>query len=94
MHHLVPTIAEAQAAAQALEDLKMTVNTYLIDILTDDAVKGIMDEAVAAKLRGEAVDYGHVRRRIRARARGRDPCRIDGSTPCKAFSRITQVLRS
>jgi len=60
----VPTIAEAQAAAQALEDLKMTVNTYLIDILTDDAVKGIMDEAVAAKLRGEAVDYGHVRRRI------------------------------
>jgi hypothetical protein len=60
----VPTIAEAQAAAQALEDMKMTVNTYLIDVLTDDAVKGIMDEAVATKLRGEAVNYGRVRRRI------------------------------
>jgi hypothetical protein len=60
----VPTIAEAQAAAQALEDMNLTVNAYLIDVLTDHAVKGIMDEAVAAKLRGEAVDYDDVRRRI------------------------------
>jgi hypothetical protein len=60
----VPTIAEARAAAQALEDMKMTVNTYLIDVLTDHAVKGIMDKVVAAKLRGESVDYDHVRRRI------------------------------
>jgi hypothetical protein len=60
----VPTIAEAQAAAQVLEDMNMTVNAYLIDVMTDDAVKGIMDKMVAAKLRGEAVDYDEVRRRI------------------------------
>jgi DNA transposition AAA+ family ATPase len=60
----VPTVAEAQATAQALEDLNMTVNAYLIDLLTDHTVKGIMDEIVAAKLRGESVDYDEVRRRI------------------------------
>jgi hypothetical protein len=60
----VPTIAEAQTAAQALEDMNMTVNAYLIDVLTDHAIKGIMDKVVAAKLRGESVDYDEVRRRI------------------------------
>jgi hypothetical protein len=60
----VPTIAEAQAAAQVLEDMNMTVNAYLIDLLTDDAVKGVMDKVVAAKLRSESVDYDEVRRRI------------------------------
>jgi hypothetical protein len=60
----VPTIAEAQTAAQALEDMNMTVNAYLIDVLTDHAVKGIMDKVVAAKLRGESVDYDDIRRRI------------------------------
>ena len=42
----VPTIAEAQAAAQALEDLNMTVKAYLINVLTDHAVNCIMDEVV------------------------------------------------
>jgi hypothetical protein len=60
----VPTIAEAQAAAQVLEDMNMTVNAYLIDVLTYPEVKGIMDKVVVAKLRGESVEYDEVRRRI------------------------------
>jgi hypothetical protein len=55
---------KAQAAAQVLEDMNMTVNAYLIDVLTDPEVKGIMDKVVAAKLRGESVEYDEVRRRI------------------------------
>ena len=44
--------------------MNLTVNAYLIDVLTDHAVKGIMDKVVAAKLRGESVDYDEVRRRM------------------------------